>query len=72
MAAYFDRTAWKYHDRSYRYVLPDAGHILGNLAVAATAIKIPFVTTGFFDDEKLEKILNLSPKDEGVISLVIL
>jgi SagB-type dehydrogenase family enzyme len=52
--------------------LPDAGHILGNLNVATTAMKVPFITTGFFDDEKMEKVLNLSPKDEGVISLVIL
>lgn len=72
MAAYFDRSVWKYHDRSYRYVLPDAGHILGNLAIATTAMKTPFITTGFFDDEKMEKVLNLSRKEEGVISLVIL
>lgn len=72
MAAYFDRSIWKYHDRSYRYVLPDAGHILGNLAVATTAMKVPFITTEFFDDEKMEKVLNLSPTEEGVISLVIL
>lgn len=72
MSAYFDRSVWKYHDRSYRYVLPDAGHILGNLAVAATAMNIPFVTNGLFDDEKMEKALNLSTNDEGVISLVIL
>lgn len=72
MTAYFDRSVWKYHDRSYRYVLPDAGHILGNLAVAATAMNIPFVTNGLFDDEKMEKALDLSSNDEGVISLVIL
>ncbi|MBX3710196.1 MAG: SagB/ThcOx family dehydrogenase [Gammaproteobacteria bacterium] len=72
MTAYFDRSVWKYHDRSYRYVLPDAGHILGNLAAAITAMKVSFINTEFFDDEKMEKILNLSPKNEGVISLVIL
>lgn len=72
MAAYFDRSVWKYHDRSYRYVLPDAGHILGNLAAATTAMKVPFITTGLFDDEKMEKVLNLSPEEEGVISLIIL
>lgn len=71
MTAYFDRSVWKYHDRSYRYILPDVGHILGNLAVATTAMKVPYITTGFFDDEKMEKVLKLSPNDEGVISLII-
>ena len=72
VTAYFDRSVWKYHDRSYRYVLLDSGHILGNLALASSAMHIPHITTSLFDDKKMEKILGLSTDNEGVLYMVIL
>lgn len=72
ITAYFDRSAWKYHDRSYRYVLLDSGHILGNLTVASTAMHVPYLTTSFFDDDKMEKTLGLSNENEGVLYMVVL
>ncbi|VVC75381.1 hypothetical protein AQUSIP_06710 [Aquicella siphonis] len=72
ISAYFDRTVWKYHERSYRYILPDAGHILGNLTAATSAMKVPYIITGIFDDEKMGKVLALSQHDEGVLSMIVL
>lgn len=72
ITTYFDRSVWKYHDRSYRYVLLDSGHILGNLTLASKAMHVPYITTSFFDDVKMEKILGLSPENEGVLYMVVL
>lgn len=72
IAANFDRTIWKYRERSFRYILPDAGHILGNIVVVASSIQLPYVSTFFFDDEKMKRVLGLSPQDEGVLSMVVL
>jgi len=72
VTANFDRTIWKYGERSFRYILPDAGHILSNIAIAAASIRIPFANTAFFDDEKMNNALGLSQQDEGVLSMVVL
>lgn len=72
ITANFDRTIWKYQERAFRYILLDAGHLLGNLGVAASAIQIPYVSTAFFDDEKMKTIIGLSLLDEGVLSMVVL
>lgn len=72
ITAYFDRSVWKYRDRSYRYILLDSGHVLGNLTLASTAMHIPYLSTSWFDDKKIEKFLGLSEQNEGVIDLVIL
>ena len=72
MTALFDRSVWKYHERSYRYVLPDAGHILANLSLVAASMKLPYRNTEIFDDEAVKKILRLSPLKEGVISMMVI
>ncbi|MGQ3890167.1 SagB/ThcOx family dehydrogenase [Legionella sp. CNM-1927-20] len=72
ITANFDRTIWKYRERSFRYILPDAGHILGNITVAASSMRLPFVSTAFFDDEQMKSVLGLSQQDEGVLSMVVL
>ncbi|KTD10980.1 putative nitroreductase [Legionella gratiana] len=72
IASNFDRTNWKYYERSFRYILPDAGHILGNLTLVASSMQIPYISTAFFDDEKMKNVLGLSQQDEGVLSMVVL
>ncbi|WP_165482770.1 SagB/ThcOx family dehydrogenase [Legionella gresilensis] len=72
ITANFDRTIWKYRERSFRYILPDAGHILGNIAVAASSVQLPFVHTAFFDDNQMKRVLGLSQQDEGILSMVVL
>lgn len=72
ITANFDRTIWKYRERAFRYIVPDAGHILGNLGVVVSSILLPYVSTSFFDDEKMKTVLGLSPQDEGVLSMVVL
>ncbi|MBN1887937.1 MAG: SagB/ThcOx family dehydrogenase [Thermoflexales bacterium] len=38
LAATFQRTRWKYHERSYRYVLIEAGHVGQNICLAAVSM----------------------------------
>lgn len=37
----FARSAWKYGERAYRYVLLDAGHMAENVQLAASAVGMP-------------------------------
>lgn len=68
----FDRTVWKYNIRSYRYVTLDAGHVAGNLALAAGAVGWPLRWICRFDDEKLTRALGSDPRDEGALLVAIL
>ncbi|MGV8118742.1 MAG: SagB/ThcOx family dehydrogenase [Candidatus Xenobiia bacterium LiM19] len=65
--AFFPRTTWKYHQRAYRYVYADAGHMAQNLALAAVSIKIGTCQIGAFFDDKVNAILEVDGVDESVI-----
>jgi len=50
--AVFERSIWKYGQRAYRYVYLDAGHIAGNVALAAVALGLGSCQiAALFDDE---------------------
>jgi len=68
----FFRSAWKYRDRAYRYVLMDAGHVLENLILALTAMKIAFSVSYDFDDSALNQLLGLDSSREAALALCYL
>ncbi len=69
LTAVFARTAWKYGQRGYRYVLFEAGHVSQNLYLVADAMGLaPFSIGGFFDRE-LDALLRLPPGEEEAIYL---
>jgi SagB-type dehydrogenase family enzyme len=68
----YDRTAWKYRDRSYRYVMLDAAHVAGNLTLAATALGLEYQTIGLFDDQLATQALGLKSDDEGMVMMIAL
>jgi len=43
----------KYRERTYRYVLLEAGHVGQNLCLAATGLGLGACTVGAFDDDDL-------------------
>ena len=48
----FERVAFKYGERGYRFALLEAGHIAQNLLLAAAALNLPARPYGgFFDDD---------------------
>jgi SagB-type dehydrogenase family enzyme len=68
----YDRTVWKYRDRSYRYVILDAAHIAGNLALAATALGLEYQMIGLHDDQLATQALGLKTGHEGLVMMMAL
>jgi SagB-type dehydrogenase family enzyme len=66
----FFRSAWKYRNRAYRYVLLDAGHLLENLRLALGALGICFSIHLDFDDERAATLLGLDSQREGCLACV--
>ncbi len=70
--AVFQRSAWRYHERAYRRILLDTGHILGNLVTYATEEGFYSYPIGEFVDHLLNRLLFLEEGLEGILSVVAL
>ncbi|WP_054697178.1 SagB/ThcOx family dehydrogenase [Desulfosarcina cetonica] len=60
----FFRSAWKYRNRAYRYVLLDAGHLLENLRLAAHAVGVDLSVHLDFDDDRIATLLGVDAAEE--------
>jgi SagB-type dehydrogenase family enzyme len=67
LSAVFQRTRWKYHERTYRYVLIEAGHIGQNLYLAATSMGLGVCAVGAFLDDGLNGLLELDGEEEAAL-----
>lgn len=66
----YQRSAWRYHERAYRRILLDTGHVLGNLvAYAHEEGFIPY-PLGRFIDPSLNRLLFLDEAVEGVLNVI--
>lgn len=63
------RTKWRYDERSYRYVLLDAGHICQNLYLAAETIDSGVCAIAAYNDEALNSLLGLDGENQFVTYL---
>lgn len=70
--AVFQRSAWRYHERAYRRILLDTGHVLGNLLAYATEEGFVPYPIGNFIDNALNHLLLLEASKEAVLSVVAL
>jgi SagB-type dehydrogenase family enzyme len=70
--AVFGRTAHKYRDRTYRYVLVDLGHALENLRVAAGQVGASAELVPLFDEARVAATLGVDQSREGVLAVVVL
>ncbi len=68
----FSRVQWKYTDRSYRYLMLEAGHIGQNVYLAATALSLGACAIGAFFDDDLNSLLGLDGQDEATVYLLAL
>jgi SagB-type dehydrogenase family enzyme len=66
----FERVQWKYLDRSYRYLLLEAGHLGQNVYLAATALGLGPCGIGAFFDDDLNRLLQLDGQNEAVVYLL--
>ncbi|MFW5735368.1 MAG: SagB/ThcOx family dehydrogenase, partial [Oceanidesulfovibrio sp.] len=55
----YHRTAWKYGDRGYRYVLLDAGHVMENLLLACRAEHLGAACVTDFADDAVNSLLGV-------------
>ena len=70
LTAVFQRTRWKYHQRAYRYVLLEAGHVAQNIYLAATSLALGACAVGAFYDRQFNDLLRLDVQEEAVVYLV--
>ncbi len=63
------RSKWKYHERAYRYIYLDAGHIGQNLYLAATALGLGCCTIGAFFDSEINDLIGIDGQTETAIYL---
>jgi len=69
LAAIFDRTAWKYRNRAYRYVAADLGHLLENVRLAGHYAGLRVHLPVLFPESQLARAFNLDNRQEGVLAL---
>ncbi|MFX1577435.1 MAG: SagB/ThcOx family dehydrogenase [Promethearchaeota archaeon] len=70
-SAVFDRSKWKYHQRAFRYVFLDAGHIAQNLALAAEGSGMGTCQVAAFYAEEVNQLLHLDGNTESAIYLSV-
>ncbi len=70
LTAVHRRTAWKYGERAYRYVLLDAGHAAENIQLEATALGLGSCPIGAFFDDELNRLLGLEAEEEEEFALL--
>lgn len=69
--AVFARAKWKYAQRAYRYVYLDAGHIAGNLALAAVSLGLGTCQIGALFDDEVNKLLAVDGVEESVVYMSV-
>ena len=65
--AVFQRCKWKYHQRAYRYVYLDAGHVAQNVALAAVALGLGTCQLAALYDDEVNALLGVDGEQESVI-----
>jgi len=71
-SAIFRRTAFKYHQRAYRYVGADLGHLLENLRLAAHQAGQRIDLLRQFDEMQAARALGIDGVEEGVMAMAAL
>ena len=66
----FARVHWKYADRSYRYIMLEAGHLGQNIYLAATALGLAPCGIGAFFDDDLNQLLGIDEREEATVYLL--
>jgi SagB-type dehydrogenase family enzyme len=70
ISAVFGRAYFKYHERGYRFVLLEAGHVAEHLYLVATALGLGVVALGGFFDDDVNALLGLDGVEEAAVYMV--
>lgn len=63
LSVVYNRTRSKYGFRAYRYILLDTGHVGMNIYTVSTALGLSTCAVGVFEDESINKLLNLDNEE---------
>ena len=66
----FQRTRWKYHERHYRYICWEGGHVAQNVYLAAEAAGLGACMVGAFFDGMLNDLLRVDGWHEAALGVV--
>jgi len=70
LTAVFQRTRWRYRERTYRYILLEAGHIGQNIYLAATGLGLGACAVGAFLDDRVNDLLGVDGSEEAALYLL--
>lgn len=70
LSAVFSRTQRKYGSRGYRYILLEAGHAAQNICLRAVELGLTTLCVGGYADRRINTLLELDERDEGVVYAV--
>jgi len=70
LSAVFQRTRWRYRERTYRYVMLEAGHVVQNVYLAAASMGLGACAVGAFLDDALNELLGLDGAEEAALYVV--
>jgi SagB-type dehydrogenase family enzyme len=65
--AVFQRSAWKYGERAYRYIYLDAGHLAQNLALAAVSLGLGSCQIAALFDDEVNSLLGADGVEESIV-----
>lgn len=63
------RGEWRYYISSHKHMLLDAGHLCQNLYIASEAINCGTCAIGAYDQEEIDKLINVDGENEFVVYL---
>jgi len=69
--ALFERSAWKYRQRAYRYVYLDAGHMAQNLALVAISLGLGSCQVGALFDDEVNDLLGVDGTGESILYMSV-
>lgn len=70
LTAFFERTVQRYHERAWRYVLLDAGHVAQNAALAAAALGLGTCMIGAFLDDQVNELARADGEREAAVYMI--
>ena len=70
LSGVFQRSRWKYHERHYRFICWEGGHISQNVYLAAEAAGLGACFVGSFLDGPLNDLLRIDGHEEAALGLI--
>jgi SagB-type dehydrogenase family enzyme len=67
LTARLPRVQAKYQERAYRFALLEAGHLMQNVLLTATALGLGAVPIGGFYDDELARLIGVDGREEVVV-----